>query len=61
MNDLITAIGLVLVIEGVFYAGFPQAAKAFMRQALGMSDNAFRAAGFGGLVVGLAIVWLVRG
>jgi hypothetical protein len=61
MIDLITALGLVLVIEGIFYAGFPGAAKAFMRQALDMSDNAFRIAGFGGLMIGLAVVWLMRG
>jgi uncharacterized protein len=61
MNDLITAVGLVLVIEGIFYAGFPSVAKAFMRQALEMSDNAFRTAGFGGLMIGLVVVWLMRG
>jgi uncharacterized protein len=61
MKDLITALGLVLVIEGIFYAGFPGAAKAFMRQALGMPDNAFRIAGFAGLMIGLVIVWLMRG
>jgi len=61
MIELISALGLVLVIEGIFYAGFPQAAKAFMRQALEMPDNMFRAAGLLGLAVGLLIVWLVRG
>jgi uncharacterized protein len=61
MNDLITALGLVLVIEGIFYSGFPGAAKAFMRQALDMSDNAFRIAGFAGFMIGLVVVWLMRG
>jgi len=61
MSELVTAIGLVLVIEGVFYAGFPTAAKSFMRRALEMPDNVFRTAGLGGLAIGLAIVWLVRG
>jgi uncharacterized protein len=61
MSDLAAAIGLVLVIEGIFYAGFPHAAKGFMRRAVEMPDGAFRSAGLGGLAIGLAIVWLVRG
>jgi uncharacterized protein YjeT (DUF2065 family) len=61
MSDLAAAIGLVLVIEGIFYAGFPYAAKSFMRRAVGLPDSTFRGAGLGGLAIGLAIVWLVRG
>lgn len=61
MSDLLAALGLVLVIEGIFYAGFPGAAKSFMRQALELSDSAFRTAGIGALAIGLVIVWLVRG
>jgi uncharacterized protein YjeT (DUF2065 family) len=60
MSDLAAAIGLVLVIEGIFYAGFPQAMKGFMRRAIELPDSAFRGAGLGGLAIGLAIVWLVR-
>jgi uncharacterized protein YjeT (DUF2065 family) len=61
MTDLVAALGLVLVIEGVFYAGFPDAAKAFMRQALGLPDNSFRGAGLVAAAVGLLLIWLVRG
>jgi len=61
MSDFAAAIGLVLVIEGIFYAGFPRAAKGFMRRAVEMPDAAVRGAGLGGLAIGLAIVWLVRG
>lgn len=61
MSELAAAVGLVLVIEGIFYAGFPQAAKGFMRRVVGLPDSAFRTAGLGGLAIGLAIVWLVRG
>ncbi len=61
MSDLAAAIGLVLVIEGILYAGFPQAMKGFMRRAIELPDGAFRSAGLGGLAIGLAIVWLVRG
>lgn len=61
MSDFFAALGLVLVIEGIFYAGFPQAAKAFMRQAIELADSAFRSAGLTAVAIGLAIVWLVRG
>lgn len=61
MTELAVALGLVLVIEGIFYAGFPNAAKAFMRQALELPDNAFRMAGIVAAALGLLIVWLVRG
>ncbi len=61
MTDVIAAFGLVLVIEGIFYAGFPESAKAFMRQALGLPDSAFRAAVLAALAIGLLLVWLVRG
>ena len=61
MSELIAAFGLVLVIEGVFYAGFPSAAKTFMRRAVELPEGTFRSAGLGGLAIGLAIVWLMRG
>jgi uncharacterized protein YjeT (DUF2065 family) len=61
MTDLIAALGLVLIIEGIFYAGFPEAAKAFMRQALAQPESTFRIAGLAAVAVGLLLVWLVRG
>jgi len=61
MTDLIAAVGLVFVIEGIFYAGFPPAAKAFMRQAVDAPDSVFRSAGLSAVAIGLAIVWLVLG
>ena len=61
MSDLVAAIGLVLVLEGILYAGFPHAARNVMRRVLELPENALRAAGLAGLAVGLAIVWLSRG
>lgn len=61
MSDLIVAFGLVLVLEGIFYAGFPQAAKSFMQRALDLPENVLRGAGLAGLMIGLAVVWLARG
>jgi uncharacterized protein len=61
MSDLVAAFGLVLVLEGILYAGFPKAARSFMRRVLELPENTLRGAGLAGLAVGLVIVWLSRG
>ncbi len=61
MSDLIVALGLVFVIEGALYALFPNAAQNFMRQALGLPPATLQKAGIGACVVGLGIVWFIRG
>jgi len=61
MSDLITAIGLVLALEGTLYALAPGGMKNMMRSALQLPDHVLRYAGLAGLAIGVAIVWLVRG
>ena len=61
MNDLVTALGLVLVIEGVLYALMPGGMKSMMRSALETSDQTLRVAGIVVAVVGLIFVWIIRG
>ncbi|MEI2383786.1 DUF2065 domain-containing protein [Breoghania sp. JC706] len=61
MHDFITAIGLVLAIEGTLYALLPGALKRMMAQAQGAPDQVLRLAGLGALAAGVFIVWLVRG
>lgn len=61
MSDLFTAFGLVLVIEGLFYAAFPGAAKRMMEFVLQSEDNGLRRAGITALAAGVLVVWLVRG
>jgi len=61
VSDLIVAIGLVLVIEGVLYGGLPQLAKRLAAEALSMPEQAMRVAGLVSIALGVAIVWLVRG
>jgi uncharacterized protein len=61
MNDFLTALGLVLALEGTLYALMPGALKNFMRQALEMPDQVLRFAGLGALILGVLVVWLVRG
>jgi hypothetical protein len=60
MSDLLTAIGLVLVIEGIVYALFPEQAKRAVAIVLGQPPQTLRVAGLTAIAVGFAIVWAVR-
>ena len=61
MSDLIVALGLVLVIEGTLYAAFPGGLKRIMVLAQSMPDNPLRSGGLAAILVGVLMVWLVRG
>jgi len=61
MRDLLTALALVLVIEGVLYAAFPAAMKRAIVAALAVPETTLRAAGLVAAVVGVAVVWAIRG
>jgi uncharacterized protein len=61
MSEFIVAIGLVLVIEGLVFAGFPTAAKGLAASALESPDLSLRIAGIASAVIGLVLIWLVRG
>lgn len=61
MSDFLAALGLVFVIEGLIFAAFPEAAKRAMTSVLETQDISLRFIGVGSAVVGLVMVWLVRG
>lgn len=61
MNDLWTALGLVLVIEGLLYAAFPEAMRRAVALVLSLPASQVRAVGLGTAAFGLVCVWLVRG
>ena len=61
MQDFFAAIGLVLVIEGLVYGGFPGLARKLAGEVLSMTENALRIAGLVAIAIGVGIVWLVRG
>lgn len=61
MSDLIVALGLVLVIEGIIYGGLPHMAKRLAAEVLTVPDSTLRIAGIGAALLGLVIVWAVRG
>lgn len=61
MSDLITALGLVLVIEGALYALFPDGMKRLMALMLNQPAGSLRTAGRDQAGLGVGIVWLLRG
>ncbi|HJU18970.1 MAG TPA: DUF2065 domain-containing protein [Stellaceae bacterium] len=61
MSDFWTALGLVLVIEGVLYALFPRGMRRAAAQAAQIPPQALRLAGLFAACAGVAVVWLVRG
>lgn len=61
MADLVVGLALVLVIEGVLYAAFPEAMKKMLEAAREMPPSTLRTAGLVSAAVGVGIVWLIRG
>ncbi|MGQ9368461.1 DUF2065 domain-containing protein [Azospirillum sp. A39] len=61
MNDLWTALALVLVVEGVLYALFPGPMRRLIAEALTLPEGRLRMAGLLAAVVGVGLVWMVRG
>jgi len=60
MQDFLTALALLLVIEGVLYALFPGGMRRMIAQALVIPETQLRAAGLAAAVVGVGLVWLLR-
>ena len=60
MSDLFTALALVLVIEGVLYALFPEAMQRMMAQAIELPPSMLRNGGLVAAVLGFAVVWFIR-
>lgn len=61
MSDFLAALGLFFAFEGIFLAAFPGQAKRTMATVLEMPDGPLRIAGIVSAVVGVLLVWLVRG
>ena len=61
MTDFLVAVGLVFVIEGIVFAAFPTHAKKAVAAVTAAPDANLRLIGVGSAILGLIIVWLVRG
>ncbi len=61
MADFLAAIGLLLVVEGLIYGGFPVLAKQLAQTILEMPESTLRVIGLCSIAAGVGVVWLVRG
>jgi uncharacterized protein YjeT (DUF2065 family) len=60
MRDLSTGLALVLVIEGILYALFPEGMKRAAARAMSVQPQVLRATGLMAACIGVIIVWLLR-
>lgn len=61
MSDFIVALGLVFVIEGLAFSAFPATAKRAMAAVLETPDSSLRIVGIVSAILGILLIWLVRG
>lgn len=57
---LLLGFGLMLVFEGIMPFLSPTTLRRYMRQIIEMDDRSLRIAGFVAMLLGLAILYLVR-
>ncbi len=60
MDEFVIAIGLVLVIEGVLYALFPEGMQRMMAMALTQPSRTLRVTGMIAAFLGFAVVWTIK-
>jgi hypothetical protein len=61
MTDFLTALALVLVIEGLFLAIFPQRLRQIVEMLAEMPPDSLRIGGIVAASLGVFLVWLLRG
>ena len=60
MQDLISALGLLLFIEGLFFAIFPTRIKNMLKAIEKIPENKLRIVGVFFLILGFLIVWYIK-
>lgn len=57
---LVTGLGMMLVLEGLLYAGFPAGLRRLASRLPEIGDNTLRIFGIIAMMIGIALIWLVR-
>ena len=60
MRDLLAALGLALVVEGVLFAAFPEAVRRALIDAARSPRERMRVMGLLSAAAGVVVVWLAR-
>jgi uncharacterized protein YjeT (DUF2065 family) len=61
MEDFIVAFGLLLAMEGLLYAAAPDLARRAVVSILQTPDSVLRIGGLAAAVIGVVLIWIVRG
>nr|CRH05317.1 Conserved protein of unknown function [Candidatus Magnetococcus massalia] len=61
MDDLMTALGLVMIIEGAPYFLAPLKMRGWILRMAELPDGMLRQTGLAMMIMGLLVVYLVRG
>jgi len=61
VRDLLTALALVLILEGVACALLPEQMKRMMAAVMSLPIETLRRGGLAAMLLGIAGVWLLRG
>jgi len=61
MKELVTALGLLLFIEGMLYALFPSKMKNMLKIIEKLQINQLRISGLFFAIIGFLIIWYVKG
>ena len=60
MKEIITAVGLLFFIEGLFLAIFPSRIKNMLEIIKNTSENKLRSFGLFFLTIGFLIIWYIK-
>ncbi|MAV49265.1 MAG: ubiquitin-binding protein [Pelagibacteraceae bacterium] len=60
MKELIVAIGLLFVIEGLLYSIFPEQMKGMMEKMKSIPSSNLRTGGLFFALIGFIIVWVIK-
>ena len=60
MKELLIALGLLLVIEGLLYAAFPNGMKNMLNVMKDMPATKLRSSGLIFAVIGFILVWYIK-
>ena len=60
-HDLLAAFGLMLVVEGILPFLSPRGVRQALLQMMRLDDNVLRLTGLGSMLIGLVVLYLVRG
>lgn len=60
MTELLAAVALIFVIEGLIYALFPDMVRRMMTAALATDPRLLRVLGATSAVTGVILVWIIK-